>query len=74
MATALLPHTGTCQVGGEIVLTAENSSSYIIEVKGVEKISNTIDPGHTTSQTQFRKLLVLVQEPNRVFTVLGSFP
>ncbi|KAI6141118.1 hypothetical protein BKA82DRAFT_437870 [Pisolithus tinctorius] len=56
VATALLPHIGTCEVGGEIVLTAENSSSYNIEVDGVEKISNTIDPGHTTSQTQFQQL------------------
>lgn len=47
----LLPQTGTSQVGGEIALPAENGSSYIIEVEGVEKISNMIDPGHETTQT-----------------------
>ncbi|KIO03999.1 hypothetical protein M404DRAFT_1000833 [Pisolithus tinctorius Marx 270] len=55
---------------GEITLPTENRPSSVIEVKGVRKISTTIDPSDDKLKLSFiSSSKLLVQEPDRVFTV-----
>ncbi|KAI6138939.1 hypothetical protein BKA82DRAFT_1000833 [Pisolithus tinctorius] len=55
---------------GEITLPTENRPSSVIEVKGVRKISTTIDPSDDKLKLSFiSSSKLLVQESDRVFTV-----